>query len=86
MSKFKKEEQIKVFNTAVSEACDLFIEAHKAEIEAKDVAKASRLFLAEALLKEGIHDKEQIKHEGYIITLKEGKVQDHSVSIKPVKD
>ena len=86
MNKFKKPEQIKIFNTEVSEAADDFIEAWKAKKEADDVLKASRTFLAEALIKEGIHHKEQIRHEGMIITLKEGKVTDHSVSIKEAKE
>jgi hypothetical protein len=78
-------EQVTMFDTDVTQAADDFIEAYKQFKDAKDVVECSRKFLAGLLKKNGLSDKQYIKHDGKIITLKEGIVQEDTVLIKDDK-
>jgi hypothetical protein len=79
-------EQIKMFETEVTEAADDAVEAMKKYKDAKDRYEVTVKHCADMLKKYGIANKQYIRHDGYIIELKEGEVKEDKVLIRKDKD
>jgi hypothetical protein len=86
MNKKHKEEQIKVFNTEITEAADDLLEAHKAFVDAKDRVEVCRKFLAGLMKGTGLSNGQYINHDGHKLCLKEYDVKDDTIVIKKSKD
>lgn len=80
------EEQIKIFNTDITNAADDLLEAHKAFIDVKDRLEVTRKHLASLLVGQGLKTGQFLLHDGKKLKLKEGKVTDDTVTISNVKE
>jgi hypothetical protein len=83
---YERQETIEACNTELSNACDDFIEAHKEAKDAVDHLKVCRERCALLMKQAGLGDRQQIRHDGKIIMLKEGKVIEDTVVLKKDKE
>ena len=80
------EEQVKVFNTELSDACDEFLSASKEAADAADHLNVCRERCARLMKQAGLGDRQYVRHDGKRIMLKEGKVTPDKVVIKNDKE